>query len=165
MSKSPFKLLEATGHYIVERPVSSDDILTQAKLFVADRLSPGTFISNPRDSSDYLAVQFSTLEHEVFACLFLDTRHRVLSYQELFRGTIDGCSVHPREIVKSALQKNAAAVIFAHNHPSGVAEPSQSDTRLTQRLKDALALVDVRVLDHLIVGGGDVISMAERGII
>jgi DNA repair protein RadC len=101
----------------------------------------------------------------VFACLFLDNRHRLIEYEELFRGTIDGASVHPREVVRRALRANAAAVIFAHNHPSGVAEPSQSDLRITQRLKDALSLVEVRVLDHVIIGDGQGTSLAERGLI
>ena len=103
--------------------------------------------------------------HEVFACLFLDNRHQVLRYEELFNGTIDGASVHPREVVRRALELGAAAVIFAHNHPSGVTEPSQADLRITQRLKDALALVDVRVLDPLLVGDGQGISFAERGLL
>ena len=101
---------------------------------------------------------------EVFACLFLDNRHRVIAYEELFRGTIDGASVHPREVVKRALHFNTAAVILAHNHPSGIAEPSQADERITQRLKDALALVDIRLLDHMIIGD-DVVSFAERGLL
>jgi DNA repair protein RadC len=95
----------------------------------------------------------------------LDKRHRLIEYVELFRGTIDGASVHPREVVKLALAKNAAALLLAHPHPSGVAEPSHADELITQRLKDALSLVDIRVLDHLVVAGGDVISMAERGLI
>jgi DNA repair protein RadC len=95
----------------------------------------------------------------------LDKRHRLIEYVELFRGTIDGASVHPREVVKLALARNAAALLFAHPHPSGVAEPSQADELITQRLKDALSLIDVRVLDHFIVAGGDVTSMAERGLI
>jgi DNA repair protein RadC len=101
----------------------------------------------------------------VFACLFLDNRHRVIEYRELFNGTIDGASVHPREVVRQALTANAAAVIFAHNHPSGVAEPSRADELLTRRLKEALALVDIRVLDHLVVGDGDAVSFAERGLL
>jgi len=104
-------------------------------------------------------------EREVFAVMFLDNRHRLLAYEELFFGTIDGASVHPREVVKAALAHNAAAVILSHNHPSGVAEPSQADQRITQRLKDALGLVDVRVLDHLIVGEGEPVSFAERGLL
>jgi DNA repair protein RadC len=97
--------------------------------------------------------------------LLLDNRHRVIAYKELFRGTIDGASVHPREVVREAMHWNAAAVIFAHNHPSGVAEPSQADIRITQRLKDALALVEVRVLDHIVIGEGEGASLAERGLL
>ena len=101
--------------------------------------------------------------HEVFASLFLDNRHQVIEYEELFTGTIDGASVHPREVVKRALYHNAAAVIFAHNHPSGVAEPSKADRSITSRLTAALALIDVRVLDHFVIGDGEVVSFAERG--
>jgi len=102
---------------------------------------------------------------EFFCCVFLDTRHRVLAYEELFAGTIDGATVHPREVVKRALELNAAAVIVAHNHPSGVAEPSRADETLTTKLKDALALVDIRMLDHLIVGDGECVSLSERGLV
>ena len=102
---------------------------------------------------------------EVFGCLFLDNRHRVIGFEELFYGTIDCASVHPREVVKRVLHHNAAAVIFSHNHPSGVAEPSQSDQRITDRLKAALDLVDVRVLDHIVIGDGETVSMAERGMV
>ena len=102
--------------------------------------------------------------YEVFSCLFLDNRHRVIEFEELFRGTIDGASVHPREVVQRALYHNAAALILAHNHPSGVAEPSSADRRITQRLKEALALVEIRVLDHFIVGEGQPVSMAELGL-
>ncbi len=101
----------------------------------------------------------------MFCCLFLDNRNRVISFDELFRGTIDGASVHPREVVKIALQRNAAAVILAHNHPSGVAEPSQADEIITRRLRDALGLVDIRILDHFVIGEGDCVSFAERGLI
>jgi DNA repair protein RadC len=101
----------------------------------------------------------------VFCCLFLDTRHRLICFEELFRGTVDGASVHPREVVKQALARNAASVILAHNHPSGVAEPSHADEIITVRLRDALALVDIRVLDHLIVGDGACTSLAERGVV
>ena len=101
----------------------------------------------------------------MFCCLYLDNRHRLIAFDELFRGTIDGASVHPREVVKQALARNAAAVILAHNHPSGVAEPSQADELITQRLKEALALVDIRLLDHVIVGDGNCLSFAERGLI
>ena len=119
-------------------------------------------MTNPQASKDYVKLQLATYEHEVFACLFMDNRHRVIAFEKLFRGTIDGASVYPREVVKTALSHNAAAVIFAHNHPSGNPEPSQADRQITQRLKDALSLIDVRVLDHLVVGN-EVISFAERG--
>ena len=104
-------------------------------------------------------------DHEVFCCLYLDSRHRLMCFEELFRGTIDGASVHPREVVKQALARNATAVILAHNHPSGVAEPSQADELITARLRDALALVDIRVLDHFIVGEGQPYSFAEHGLV
>ncbi len=121
-------------------------------------------LSSPQDVRDYLSLNLAGLPHEVFSALFLDNRHRVIAYQELFRGTIDSAAVYPREVVKLCLSCNAAAVIFAHNHPSGVAEPSDTDVRLTKKLVDALALVDVRVLDHLIVGQGVQTSLAERGL-
>jgi len=120
--------------------------------------------TSPDDSKAFVKLQLATLEHEVFACMFLDNQHRVITFKQMFRGTIDGASVYPREVVKEALAHNAAAVIFAHNHPSGVAEPSQADQQITKRLKDALALVDVRVLDHLVVGQ-EVVSFAERGLL
>ena len=123
-----------------------------------------TELSSPQDTRNYLRLKFAGLEHEVFACLFLDQRHRVICFEELFTGTIDGASVYPREVVKATLKHNAAAVIFAHNHPSGNAEPSQSDKHITGRLKEALALIDVRVLDHFVVGD-EVVSFAERGLI
>ena len=103
--------------------------------------------------------------HEIFCCLYLDNRHRVLAFEEMFSGTLSGASVYPREVVKAALKINAAAVIFAHNHPSGVAEPSQADEALTRRLKEALALVDIRVLDHLVIGDGEVVSFCDRGLL
>jgi DNA repair protein RadC len=105
------------------------------------------------------------LEHEVFCVLLLDKRHRLIEYVELFRGTIDGAAVYPREVVKLALSKNAAALIACHPHPSGIAEPSQADELISKRLKDALSLVDVRLLDHLVIAGGDVLSMAESGLL
>jgi len=124
----------------------------------------GPALTNPRTTRDYLRARLRDLDHEVFCCLFLDNRHRVIGFEELFRGTLDGATVHPREVVKRALAHNAAAVILAHNHPSGVAEPSQADELITRRLKDSLALVDIRVLDHLVVGDSHCESMAERGL-
>lgn len=122
-------------------------------------------LTDPRRCGDYLRAWLGRYPYEVFACLFLDNRHRVIASEELFRGTIDGASVHPREVVRRALAHNAAAVILAHNHPSGVAEPSAADVAITRRLRDALALIDVRVLDHLIVGETTPVSLAERGLV
>ena len=121
-------------------------------------------MTSPGLVREYLSLHLSGLQHEVFAGLFLDNRHRVLEYRQLFVGTIDSAAVYPREVVKYCLSSNAAAVIFAHNHPSGVAEPSDTDVRLTRKLTDALALIDVRVLDHLIIGQGVQTSLAERGL-
>ncbi len=125
----------------------------------------GDVISDPGMTRLYLKSRLRDYEREVFAVLLLDNQHRLIAYEELFYGTIDGASVHPREVVKRVLAVNAAAVIFAHNHPSGVAEPSQADRRITERLKSALLLVDVRVLDHMVVGDEDVVSFAERGLL
>jgi DNA repair protein RadC len=132
---------------------------------LSESLRTGPLLASPKATRDFLTARLRDLEHEVFCCLYLDKRHRLIQFEELFRGTIDGASVHPREIVKLALQKNAAAVIVAHNHPSGVAEPSQADELITQRLKEALALVDIRLLDHIVVGDGVSVSLAERGLI
>ncbi len=115
---------------------------------LTESLKVGPSLGSPRATCDFLTAKLRDLEHEVFCCLYLDKRHRLIEFQELFRGTIDGASVHPREIVKLALQRNSAAIIVAHNHPSGVAEPSQADELITQRVKEALALVDIRLLDH-----------------
>ncbi len=132
---------------------------------LGESLRVGPSLSSPRVTAEFLRARLRDLEHEVFCCLYLDKRHRLLHFEELFRGTLDGASVHPREIVKLALQRNCAAIIVAHNHPSGVAEPSQADELVTQRLKEALALVDVRLLDHIIVGDGASVSLAERGLL
>lgn len=121
-------------------------------------------LSSPEAVRQYLSLHLTGLEHEVFAALFLDNRHRIIAYRELFQGTIDSAAVYPREVVKQCLATNAAAVIFAHNHPSGIAEPSDTDIRLTRKLVDALALVDIRVLDHVVVGQGVQTSLAERGL-
>lgn len=128
-------------------------------------VQPGQAIRSPVDTATFLLSRLRHLEHERFCCLYLDNRHRVLKFDELFRGTIDGTSVYPREVVKEALRVNAAALIVAHNHPSGVAEPSGADERITQTLKAALDLVGVRLLDHVIVGGGNSVSLASRGLL
>lgn len=125
----------------------------------------GTSIRSPKDTEDFLRLKLSDLHHESFCIVYLDNRHRVIDFQEMFRGTIDGTSVYPREVVKESLRLNAAAIILAHNHPSGVAEPSQADERITKRLKAALELVDIRVLDHLIVGDSACTSLASRGVL
>jgi DNA repair protein RadC len=142
----------------------------QASLELARRhyqqlMSIGSVLSNPRATREFLRMRLRDLRHEVFCCVYLDNRNRVITFAELFRGTIDGASVHPREVVKEALAHNAAAVILAHNHPSGIAEPSQADELITRRLKEALALVDIRVLDHLVVGDDTCESFAERGLL
>ncbi|MDH3646627.1 MAG: DNA repair protein RadC [Gammaproteobacteria bacterium] len=122
-------------------------------------------LTSPAVTREFLRARLRDLPHELFCLLLLDNRNRVITFEELFRGTIDGASVHPREVVKLALERNAAAVILAHNHPSGIAEPSQADEMITRRLCDALSLVDIRVLDHFVVGEGDCVSFAERGLI
>lgn len=131
----------------------------------AEQLQSGPPLANPRATREFLRARLRDRDHEVFCCLFLDNRHRVICFEEVFRGTIDGASVHPREVVKLALSRNAAAVILAHNHPSGVAEPSHADELITGRLRDALGLVDIRVLDHIVVGDGAEVSFAERGLL
>lgn len=136
-----------------------------ARRYYSESLPTGAAIRSPTDTEDFLKARMRHLGHELFCCLFLDNRHRVLRFDELFRGTIDGTSVYPREVVKEALAVNAAAVILAHNHPSGVAEPSQADERITKRLKSALELVDIRLLDHLIIGDGRATSLASRGLL
>jgi DNA repair protein RadC len=142
----------------------------QATLELARRhfdelMRAGPVLTNPASTRDYLRVRLRDLAHEVFCCLYLDSRNRVIGFDELFRGTVDGATVHVRDVVKQALARNAAAVILAHNHPSGVAEPSQADEFITRRIRDALALVDIRVLDHLVVGDNRCESMAERGML
>ena len=128
-------------------------------------LQRGNVLACPSDTRNFLKARLRGYPYEVFSCLFLDNRHRVIEYEELFRGTIDGASVHPREVVRRAMHHNAAALIIAHNHPSGIAEPSQADARITRRLKEALALVDVRLLDHFVIGDGEPTSFAERGLL
>lgn len=136
-----------------------------ARRAARETLARGETLTSPDAVRDYLRLTLNALEHEVFVGLFLDSQHRLIAAEELFRGTLAQTSVYPREVVKSALARNAAAVIFAHNHPSGVAEPSRADELLTQSLKSALALIDVRTLDHFVVAGGEVVSFAERGLL
>lgn len=145
------------------REATAEETLLAARQAIAKRFRRGATLSSPGLVREYLRIVFATLDHEVFCILLLDTHHRLLSFQEMFRGTLDSAAVFPREVVKEVLKCNAAAVIFAHNHPSGLAEPSVADECITRRLKEALALIDVRVLDHLVVAGTTFVSMAERG--
>jgi len=140
-------------------------LLEVARRCLGEDLRAGDALTSPGAVRDYLRIALGAREHEVFVALFLDSQHRVLKVDEMFRGTLGQTSVYPREVVKAALAANAAAVIFAHNHPSGVAQPSQADELLTRSLKDALALVDVKVLDHFIVAGRHCLSFAERGLL
>jgi len=139
--------------------------LEVARRHYQEQLRAMPMLDAPRHTAQFLVAQLRDRPYEVFCCLHLDNRHRLIAFDELFRGTIDGASVHPREVVRQALAHNAAAVIFAHNHPSGVAEASQADELITRRLRDALALLDIRVLDHFIVGDGACLSFAERGLL
>jgi DNA repair protein RadC len=136
-----------------------------ARRSLKDDMRTANALTSPGAVRDYLRLAIAGREHEVFVCLWLDAQHRVIACEELFRGTLTQTSVYPREIVKAGLKANAAAVIFAHNHPSGAAQPSQADELLTRNLKDALALVDVKVLDHFIVAGNQALSFAERGLL
>lgn len=150
-----------TGRYVV---ASSDDVAAHCVRETAARV-PGVTIGAPVDSALLLLNAFRMHTSEVFGALFLDNRHRVISFEILFRGTIDHTTVYPREVVKRALVLNAAAVILAHNHPSGVPEPSDADRLITRRIRDALELIDVRLLDHIVVGNVDTVSLASRGTI
>ncbi|MSR15496.1 MAG: JAB domain-containing protein [Gammaproteobacteria bacterium] len=173
-------LLSATGglHALLELPakqftalpglgparyVTLQAALELSRRYLRARLERSDPISAPHSASAYLSAQFRHLPREVFGCLFLDTRHQVIAFETLFLGTLDAATVHPREVVRRALELNAGAVILAHNHPSGVAEPSQADRALTRRLTEALGLIDVRIIDHVVIGDGETTSFAERG--
>ncbi len=156
------RIRDAHGVY---RSVPTNQLIASAKQCILERFNHAKItIRSPHDTEEYLQTLLGDLEHEVFGFIFLDNRHRIIASREMFRGTIDGTSIYPRECVKTALELNAAALIAYHNHPSGVAEPSQADERITRRLKSAFELVDIRLLDHLIVGER-VTSMASRGLL
>ena len=144
---------------------NGDAVVAAAKAHLRRRVRRGVALTSPGVVRDFLAVTLGDRDCEYFCVLCLDSRHRFLRFVELFRGTIDGASVHPREVVKLALEKQAAAVMLVHNHPSGVAEPSNADETITRQLREALSLVDIRTVDHLIVAGGGVVSLAERGLL
>ena len=143
----------------------ADGVLAAAQEILSTRMKTGDSLASPQAVRDYLRLLLHDRQHEVFVIVLLDAQNRVLVSEELFRGTLTQTSVYPREVVKVALRHNAAGVIFAHNHPSGIAEPSTADELLTKTLKQALALVDIKVLDHFIVGAGTACSFAERGLI
>ena len=145
--------------------MTQDQIVQRALRILAGRVRTGDALNSPSAVRDYLRLALSGKEHEVFITIFLDAQNRVIEIEELFRGTLTQTSVYPREVVKAALRCNAGAAIFAHNHPSGLAEPSHADEMLTSALKQALALVDVRVLDHFIVAGAGLLSFAESGLL
>ena len=153
---------DAQGRYLL---ATADQILEAARQAIENKMQRGASFTSPATVKKYLRAKLAGFEHEVFAILFLDTQHRLIDYVEMFRGTIDAAEVHPREVVKEALRLNAAAVIVSHNHPSGNPEPSAADRALTARLKQALGLVDVRVLDHVIVAGSRTVSFAQCGLI
>lgn len=145
--------------------MTDESIIKRALEILEDRARHGCALTSPGAVRDYLRLALAPRDHEVFVVVHLDAQHRVLAFEELFRGTLTQTSVYPREVVKAALEHNSAAVIFAHNHPSGVAQPSQSDELLTRNLREALALVDVKVLDHFVVAGHQATSFAERGLL
>lgn len=140
-------------------------VLEMSRRHLQARLPAGDALAGPEATRRYLTARLRHLRHEVFACLFLDKYHRVIAFEELFRGTIDAASVYPREVVRRALDLNAASVILAHNHPSGVAEPSRADERMTERLGEALATVDIPIMDHFVIGEGRPVSFVERGLL
>ncbi len=148
-----------------KRPISDDDIIKEALNCLNKRFRRGKVITKPAETIEYLQIKLAEREHEVFCVMFLDNRYRILCFEELFRGTVDSTHVYPREIVKLALLKNAVAVILVHNHPSGSAEPSQADQQISQRIKETLALFEIRVLDHIVIGAMETVSLAERGLI
>jgi len=170
MKQRSLRLVETENRFAGLEPEElnnseAESVMALALRVLAARHEKGQVLENPEQTQAYLRLHLAERPSEVFACLYLDTRHRVIALEELFQGTIDGASVHPREVVRRAMEVNAAAVILAHNHPSGVAEPSQADLRITQRLRDALALVDIRVLDHVIVATEGSVSFAQRGLL
>ena len=153
---------DVTGDY---RPANAEEVLQAARRMLAAQMRGCEALTSPQVVRDFLRVKLGALEHEVFAVIHLDAQNRVIDYVEMFRGTVSQTSVYPREVVKEALARNSAALLLVHNHPSGAAEPSRADEMLTLTLKSALALVDVRVLDHLIVAGGAILSFSERGLL
>lgn len=154
---------EESGTYVMESPVTEADILQMAQQLAMSRLAKGRALTEPKQVFSHLQALLQYHEYEVFALLLLDSKYRVITFREIFRGTLDAASVYPREVVKIALEYNAAAAILVHNHPSGDPEPSQSDRTLTTTLKNALNMVGTRILDHVVVGREDSMSLAKMG--
>ena len=165
MKSTKFKIDEMNGTYTVIMPVTEKDILAMANQLAKNRLAKGNAIERPSSAFLYLQTLMSGYEREVFGSIFLDNQHRIISFEEIFLGTLNVTNIHPREVVKRALVLNAGAVILVHNHPSGDPEPSEADKKITVQLRDALSLIDVPVLDHIVVGAKECVSMTERGLI
>jgi DNA repair protein RadC len=163
--KIPGFCQEQTGRYKARCSLTEKQIIKAAKALIRRGFARGEPFSSPEAAKNYLITQYYHYEHEVFVCMFLDNKNKLIKLEELFRGTVDGASVYPREVVKKALQLNAAAVIFCHNHPSGNPDPSLADKRITDTLINALNLIDIRVLDHFIIGGSEAYSFSENGLI
>jgi DNA repair protein RadC len=170
MKQQRLRLVENENRFAGIKPedlteAESDSLVDLALRVLAARHKKDQALENPEQTQAYLRLHLAERPNEVFACLYLDTKHRIIALEEMFQGTIDGASVHPREVVRRGLECGADAVIIAHNHPSGVSEPSQADLRITERLKSALALVDIRVLDHVVVATEGSVSLAERNLL
>lgn len=163
--RAVLRLVETDGPYTAVREPSPEEVIQEAKKILRARVSRGRAIKNAADARDYMVLTLGGRDQEVFCCLFLDQRHRVICCDLVAVGSLAEARVYPREIVKRAILHGAGSVLFAHNHPSGVAEPSKSDEALTHRLVEALHLIDVAVLDHLVVGGGEAVSFAELGLL
>mgnify|MGYP001595274535 CR=1 FL=1 len=151
--------------FYFDKPISETELITTARNAISERLFDAPIFTSPHAVRDYLMLEMADKPHEVFYVLFLTNKHKLIAIEPMFQGTIDGASIYPREVVRRVMHHNAAAVILAHNHPSGCSEPSRDDLSITTRLKEALALIDVRILDHLVVGLGEITSFAERGML
>jgi len=170
MKQQRLRLVESENRFAGIEPEDltepeAQSLMDLALRVLAARHKKGQVLENPEQTQAYLRLHLAERPNEVFVCLYLDTKHRIIALEELFQGTIDGASVHPREVVRRGLECGAGAVIFAHNHPSGISEPSQADLRITERLKSALTLVDIRVLDHVVVATEGSVSLAERNLL
>ena len=170
MNRQDAKALPGTNRFEALKPgrlnrAEKDTVVKLALSVLAERHRAGRSLGSPEQTRSFLRLKLVDRKYEVFGALVLDNRHRVIQVAEMFQGTVDGATVHPRVVVQRALEVNAAAVVFFHNHPSGVAEPSHADEAITRRLRDALALIDVRVLDHFVVAAGESVSFAERGLL